>query len=80
MLDYKCIKMLIGNLKGRDNLERLGAGGRLILKWTLKECVSPGLNWLMIESIEHDSESWGSIQDGKLSDCQLSRKNSAAWN
>jgi hypothetical protein len=33
-----------GNVRERENLEYLGADGRIILKWIFKEWVGPRLN------------------------------------
>jgi len=43
-----------GHLRERDQLEDLGAGGRIILKFVFKECDGEawtGLIWFRIETI-----------------------------
>jgi hypothetical protein len=35
----KCLQNLVRNLKVRDNLENIDIGGRIILKWLLKDKV-----------------------------------------
>jgi hypothetical protein len=44
-------KVLVDNLKGRDQLKDLGADMRIILKWSIKKSggsVWTGFNWLRI--------------------------------
>jgi len=48
------------NMNGRDHLEFLGVGGRIILKWIIKKSVGRAwteLNWLIIGTMVGSRES-----------------------
>jgi hypothetical protein len=52
--DKKCIRILVGNLWGRDHLEQPDVEGRILLRWIFREW-GGGMDWA---DLAQDRDRW----------------------
>ena len=52
-----------GNLRERDHLEDSGVGGRLILRWILRQWDVGGMGWI---NLTEDRDRWWALANAEM--------------